>query len=71
MSKENQSWREQRKTVVCTDTDGHRTEYISVWQAALAIASTMLCKHETAKKEIRKAIRTGCSRYGMKWEFAS
>lgn len=66
----NQSWREQRKAVLMKDVaTGGTMEYRSVWEAANQVAATMLCKHETAKKEIRKAIRTGCKRYGALWSF--
>ena len=68
MTRINQSWREQRKAVLMTDIDTcTTTEFISVWQAANHISATMLCKHDTAKKEIRKAIKTGCVRYGARW----
>lgn len=70
MTRINKSWREQRKAVVMTDVEtGSTTEFISVWAAANHVAATMLCKHETAKKEIRKAIKTGGKRYGARWKW--
>lgn len=64
----NQSWREQRKAVICHTTDGTQ-EFPSLWQAALWVAEHNDCKHETAKKEIRRAIKTGCKRYGCMWRW--
>lgn len=66
----NRNWREQRKAVFMTDIEtGNTMEFVSVWQAANHVSAAMLCKHETAKKEIRRAIRQGCSRYGAKWQW--
>lgn len=63
----NLSWREQRKAVAANDGEGHDYEWISVWAAARDISDNLGCRHETAKKEIRKAIKTGCPRYGLHW----
>ena len=69
----NRNWREQAKAVLMTpvsDASASATiEFPSVWQAALHIAAEFGCKHETAKKEIRRAIRTGGKRYGAVWKF--
>ena len=66
----NLSWREQRKAVLMTDIPtGNQMEFVSVWEASSMVACTMLCKRETAKKEIRKAIKTGCARYGAHWSW--
>lgn len=66
----NKSWREQRKAVLMKDIKtGNIMEYRSLWEAANQVARAMLCKHDTAKKEIRKAIRMGCQRYGALWSF--
>ena len=64
----NRSWREQAKAVLCITTDGTK-EFPSVWQAALWVAEQKDCKHETAKKEIRKAIKQGCPRYKAQWQW--
>lgn len=64
----NRSWREQAKAVLMITTDGTK-EFPSVWQAANHIAAELGCKHETAKKEIRRAIRTAKPRYNAHWQF--
>ena len=65
-----QSWREQRRAVVMTDVPtGVEMEFPSLWQAAHMVACTMLCKPETAKKEIKKAITSGAKRYGALWQW--
>jgi hypothetical protein len=70
MTKINKSWREQRKTVVLTDSkSGVTTQIISVWKAALMISELRGISHGTARKEIRKAIKTGAKRYGFYWCF--
>lgn len=67
----NKSWREQAKPVIAFCTDGrdvcHR--FPSVWQAASWISLQHSCLLDTAKKEIRKAIKTGGVRYGLHWKF--
>lgn len=64
------SWREQRKAVVMTDVPtGIEMEFVSLWEAAHMVACTMLCKPDTAKKEIKKAITTGVARYGATWRW--
>lgn len=64
----NKSWREQRKAVVMTSDNGER-HFISVWEAASFVSAEIGCKHETAKNEIRKAIRNDCTRYKAKWQW--
>ena len=65
------SWRDQRKTVILTDAEsGITTQIISVWKAAFIISELHHIKHGTARKEIRKAIKTGVKRYGFFWRFA-
>ena len=62
------SWRELRKTVILTDADsGVTTQIISVWKAADMISQLRGIEHGTARKEIRKAIKTGVRRYGFYW----
>ena len=46
---------------------GAMMPFISVWAAANHVSAVMNCKHETAKKEIRRAIKNGKKRYGMFW----
>ena len=71
MTKINKSWREQRKTVILTDAEsGVTTQIISVWKAADMISQLRGIEHGTARKEIRKAIKTGVKRYGFFWKFA-
>lgn len=66
----NASWREQRKGVVMKAADtGKESEFISVWQASHMVAELFDCKPDTAKKEIKKAISTGCARYGAYWSW--
>lgn len=66
----NRSWREQRKSVLMTDSaTGEQTPFVSLWQAALWVAEHHPCKHATAKKELRKAIKTGAQRYGARWRY--
>ena len=66
----NASWREQRKAVVMkSEVTGHESEFISVWQASHMVAELFACKPETAKKEIKKAIKTGAKRYGALWHW--
>lgn len=65
MPRINQSWREQAKPVLTGNVERFR----SVWEAATAMSEQYHCKHETAKKEIRKAIRTGCTRYDRTWRW--
>lgn len=71
----NLSWRAQAKAVLMTtvpdaSASAKRTiEFPSVWQAANHIAAILGCKHETAKKEIRKAIKLKCPRYGAHWQW--
>ena len=66
----NLSWREQRKAVLMRAKEtNHESEFISVWQASHMVAELFDCKPETAKKEIRKAIRTGVLRYGAYWSW--
>ena len=65
------SWRDQRKTVILTDAEsGVTTQIISVWKAAYMISQLRGIEHGTARKEIRKAIKTGVKRYGFFWRFA-
>lgn len=68
----NLSWREQRKAVIRTqrlEPPFMSTDecFQSVWMAAKAVSKENGCQLETAKKEIRKAIRTGHARYGYYW----
>ena len=64
------SWREQRKAVVMTEAEsGTQMEFISLWQASHRIAMVANCHPDTAKKEIKKAITTGCVRYGATWRW--
>lgn len=66
----NSSWREQRKPVQMRDLEtGTEMEFVSLWEAAHMVACAMLCKPETAKKEIKRAIKTGAQRYGAKWSW--
>lgn len=66
----NKSWREQRKAVVATDAEfGAKVFYISVWEAAKEVAEQRAIAHGTARREIRKAIKTGVRRYGFYWNF--
>ena len=68
MTKINKSWREQRKAVVATDAEfGAKVFYISVWEAAKEVAEQRAIAHGTARREIRKAIKTGVRRYGFYW----
>lgn len=64
----NRSWREQAKAILMITTNGTK-EFPSVWQAANHITAEFGCKHETAKKEIRKAIKTDCRRYNAHWQW--
>ena len=71
MTKINQSWREQRKAVVATDVEfGAKVFYISVWEAAKELSEYRGIEHGTARKEIRKAIKTKKPRYGCFLDFA-
>lgn len=70
MTRINKSWREQRKAVLSINEDtGFREYYISVWEAAKDVAEHRAISHGTARKEIRKAIKTGAKRYGCYWQF--
>ena len=70
MTRINKSWREQRKAVVATDAEfGAKVFYISVWEAAKELSEYRGIEHGTARKEIRKAIKTGAKRYGCYWQF--
>lgn len=70
MTKINKSWREQRKAVVATHAEtGWKDFYISVWEAAKELSEYRGIEHGTARKEIRRAIKTGAKRYGCYWQF--
>lgn len=66
------SWREQAKPIIATVSDADASdsrEYPSLWQAALAMSTEFGCLHATAKKEIRRSIKTGKPRYNRLWKW--
>lgn len=68
MTRINKSWREQRKSVMAINDNGV-FRFPSVWQAATWVAEQKGCRHDTAKKEIRRALKTKVFRYGCEWRF--
>ena len=64
----NKSWREQRKAVLASNSL-FTVEYKSLWEASQTTARRAQCTQDTARKEIKKAIKTGKPRYGYLWRW--
>ena len=62
------SWREQRKALIATN-DNETRRFPSLWMAAKQMARHYPGTEETARKQIKRGIKSGGMRYGYRWHW--